>query len=170
MPLSGAALAGPVPYNMRMTDTPTPKIVRARRDSDIALPFGAPQWLLYDEDTDGAFSLAIATVEPGGGPPIHVHEREDETCIVLSGSVEVTIDDAVETLGVGDCVFLPPGIPHRLANPGPEPAQMLMLVHPPGLEHFLEAMEMLRQKGPVSREAVQELIARYNAGELGPSS
>ena len=153
-----------------MTNTPTPRIVRARRDPETALPFGAPQWLLYGEDTAGAFSLAIATVDPGGGPPMHVHEREDETCVVLSGSIEVTIDDRTETLGVGDCAFLPPNIPHRLHNPGPDPAQMLMLVHPPGLEHFLEAMAKLRQEGPVTQEAVQELIARYNAGELGPDA
>jgi mannose-6-phosphate isomerase-like protein (cupin superfamily) len=153
-----------------MTDTPTPRIVRAWRDSDATSPFGEPRWLLYGEDTGGAFSLAFATVEPGGGPPKHVHEREDETYVVLSGSVEVTIDDRVETLGAGDCVFLPPAIPHRIHNPGPKPAQMLMLVHPPGLEHFLEAMERLRQEGPVSREAVHDLIARYNAGDLGPDS
>jgi mannose-6-phosphate isomerase-like protein (cupin superfamily) len=153
-----------------MTDTPPPKIVRARRDSDAASPFGGAQWLLYGEDTAGSFSLAIATVDPGGGPPLHVHEREDETCVVLSGTIEVTIGDRVETLGVGDCVFLPPGIPHRLHNPGPAPAQMFMLVHPPGLEHFLEAMERLRQEGPVSNEAVHDLIARYNAGTLGPGN
>lgn len=153
-----------------MTGTPTPRIIRARRGSETATPFGAPQWLLYGEDTAGVFSLAIATVEPAGGPPMHVHEREDETYVVLSGTVEVTIADRTETLGVGDCVFLPPGIPHRLHNPGPGPAQMFMLVHPPGLEHFLEAMERLRLEGPVSKEAVHDLIARYNAGELGPES
>jgi hypothetical protein len=43
-------------------------------------------------------------------------------------------------------------------------------VHPPGLEHFLEAMERLRQEGPVSNEAVHDLIARYNAGTLGPGN
>lgn len=153
-----------------MTDSPIPKIVRARREVDDAPPFGAPQWLLYGEDTAGAFSLAIATVEPGGGPPMHVHQREDETYFVLSGTVEVTIDDRAESLGAGDCVYLPPGIPHRLHNSGPEPAQMLLLVHPPGLEHFLEAMERLRREGSVPEEAVHDLIARYNAGALGRSS
>lgn len=151
-----------------MTETPTPRIVRARRDSGTPPPFGDAQWLLYGEDTGGAFSLAIATVDPGGGPPMHVHQREDETYVVLSGTVEVTVDDRVETLGAGDCVFLPPGIAHRITNPGPAPAQMLMLVHPPGLEHFLDAMERLRRDGPVSNEAVMALIARYEAGELGP--
>jgi mannose-6-phosphate isomerase-like protein (cupin superfamily) len=140
------------------------------RSADEESPFGAAQWLLYGEDTAGAFSLAIATLDPGGGPPMHVHEREDETYVILSGTVEVTIDERTETLGVGDCVFLPPGIPHGLHNPGPDPARMLMLVHPPGLERFLEAMERLRREGPVSREAVQDLIARYNAGELGPDA
>jgi mannose-6-phosphate isomerase-like protein (cupin superfamily) len=100
-------------------------------------------------------------MNPGDGSPLHIHTKEDEIYYVLSGEVEVIIDDERQILRSGDCVFLPRYVPHQLQNPGQKPAQVLLMIHPPGLEYFFEEMARLRSQGEPSREAVSKLIARY---------
>lgn len=104
--------------------------------------------------------MGHSTLAPGDGPPVHIHTKEDETYYVLSGEIEVAIADKRETLRQGDCVFLPRGIPHGLKNPGPETARVLMLIHPPGFEKFLDEMAELRNRG-ASSEEMAELVARF---------
>jgi hypothetical protein len=44
------------------------------------------------EETEGQFSLFEAIIPPGGGPPPHLHQWEDEAFYVLEGSVAFTIN------------------------------------------------------------------------------
>jgi quercetin dioxygenase-like cupin family protein len=37
------------------------------------------------DDTGGAFDYFVVEVAPRGGPPLHVHHRQEETIHVLSG-------------------------------------------------------------------------------------
>src|SRR5882757_8675154 len=63
---------------------------------------GPASWLVGDtytvkatsESTGGAFGLLEASVPPGGGPPPHVHTREDEAFYLLDGILEVTAGEA----------------------------------------------------------------------------
>jgi len=50
---------------------------------------------------------------------------------VLSGRLEVRLDDETYTLGSGDALLLDPKNPHGFYNPGPEPATMLWVQTPP---------------------------------------
>ena len=43
------------------------------------------------EDTSGAYALTDSVVPQGGGPPPHVHHREDEAFWVLEGELEVMV-------------------------------------------------------------------------------
>lgn len=132
-------------------DTPPPKVVRAHPDED--------SWLLFGSDIGGAFTMGRSTLAPGDGTPPHVHTREDETYYVLSGEIEVAIADERGTLRDGDCVFLPRGVPHGLKNSGSNDAEVLMRIHPPGFEKFLDEMAELRNRG-ASSEEMAELVAR----------
>src|ERR1700754_3843878 len=40
------------------------------------------------EPTAGAFALVEASVPPGGGPPPHLHTREDEAFYLLDGELQ----------------------------------------------------------------------------------
>jgi len=43
------------------------------------------------EDTGGAFDYFIVEVAPKGGPPLHVHHKQEETIHVLKGRYKVRI-------------------------------------------------------------------------------
>ena len=45
------------------------------------------RFLATGEDTNGKYALWEALVPPGGGPPPHVHSREEEGFYVLDGEI-----------------------------------------------------------------------------------
>jgi quercetin dioxygenase-like cupin family protein len=95
-------------------------------------------FLATGEDTNGAYALIQALVPPGGGPPPHIHRREDETFYVLEGELTFHIDGRTLAASTGSFVTLPKGTLHSFKNTGPTPAKMLVIVHPSGLEKFFE--------------------------------
>jgi len=90
------------------------------------------------EDTGGAYLLTDSVVPPRGGPPSHVHNREDEAFWVLEGELEVSVGEGSSRAGVGSFVHLPRGVVHSFQNSSDKPARFLTLVIPAGLEGFFE--------------------------------
>lgn len=90
------------------------------------------------EDTGGAYLLTDSVVPPQGGPPPHVHNREDEAFWVLEGELDVSVGESSFRADAGSFVHLPRGVPHSFENPSDEPARFLTLVVPAGLEGFFE--------------------------------
>src|SRR5215470_17057680 len=70
------------------------------------------RFILTGAETGGAFFLADVSVPPGGGPPPHVHDREDETFYLLQGALTVWVGDQTIYASPGDCAHLPRGIVH----------------------------------------------------------
>jgi mannose-6-phosphate isomerase-like protein (cupin superfamily) len=86
--------------------------------------------------TDGSYCLMRAILPPGGGPPTHVHDREDERFDILSGQVTFFVGGKRILAGPGTSVFVPKGVEHAFRNGTGERAEMLLHVHPSGLENF----------------------------------
>jgi quercetin dioxygenase-like cupin family protein len=84
-----------------------------------------------------------ATVPPGQGPPPHIHSREDEAFYVLEGELLFHTDGRSFTAASGAWVTLAKGSLHYFKNAGHEPARMLIVVTPAGLEEFF--LEMGRE-------------------------
>jgi Cupin domain len=93
--------------------------------------------------------------------------RPGTMLITDAGQLEVVVGDQREIVRAGDCVLLPRGIPHRLQNAGPEPAQVLALMQPPGLEQFFEEIAQLRQQGSLTPETVRGIGARFGITRWG---
>lgn len=70
------------------------------------------------EDTGGAYSLTDSMVPPQGGPPPHVHHREDEAFWVLEGELEVYVGEHTFKAEAGSFVHLPKGVLHSYQNAG----------------------------------------------------
>ena len=51
------------------------------------------RFLATGDDTNGKYALWEAIVPPGGGPPPHVHSREEEGFYILEGEITLQIDD-----------------------------------------------------------------------------
>jgi uncharacterized cupin superfamily protein len=48
------------------------------------------RFLATGEDTNGKYALWEAILPPGGGPPSHVHSRDEEGFHVLEGEITFT--------------------------------------------------------------------------------
>ena len=88
-----------------------------------------------DEGT--SYSLTEWDVEPGTqGPPIHIHHEHDEGFYIMSGHFGFVLD-GVTTFGKpGAHVLVPKGHAHSFWNAGARPGKLLLIVSPPGLEHY----------------------------------
>jgi mannose-6-phosphate isomerase-like protein (cupin superfamily) len=112
---------------------------------------------------DGMGSLAVtdSTVAPGfPGPVLHHHERMVDSFYVLEGSIEITLGD--ERLTAGPCTYaaVPPGTAHTFGNPGPDPARVLNVMGPAGLERYLR--ELAQLGGPPDQAVMAEVASKYD--------
>ena len=93
-------------------------------------------FLITGAETGGAFFMAEASIVPGGGPPPHVHAREDESFYLQQGALCVQVGDKTLNLSAGDFVHVPRGVVHSLKNVGEETVKLLLVVTPAGLENY----------------------------------
>ena len=84
------------------------------------------------EESGGAFSFWLGTTPRGKGPPLHVHQREDETFYILDGEFEVVLAERTIRSGPGTCVFVPRYRPHTFRSAGPGAAGRALLLATPG--------------------------------------
>jgi quercetin dioxygenase-like cupin family protein len=86
-------------------------------------------------DTDGKFALLEVSGCPGGEPPLHIHENEDEIFYVLEGRLEAVRGEEEMTLDAGDSAFLPRRVPHTFKIISSF-ARALVYVTPGGFEGY----------------------------------
>lgn len=90
-------------------------------------------------ETAGQYAVVSGLVFPGGGPPPHIHRREQESIFVLEGELTVYREGEAITGGPGTFVNLPMGKVHNFRNNTDQNVRMLVYVTPSGLEeYFLE--------------------------------
>src|SRR5580765_2254548 len=94
------------------------------------------RFLATSEDTDGKYTLWEAIVPPGGGPPPHVHSREEEGFYILEGEITLQAGDQKIVATAGMFVNMPIGMPHSFKNESTMPAKMLIMIAPAGLENM----------------------------------
>lgn len=72
-------------------------------------------------------TVKTITIDPGQRLSLQRHQDRAEMWQVLSGPVQVTVDDRTWSVAVGEMVWVPPGAVHRLGNVGEQPALVLEL-------------------------------------------
>lgn len=97
-------------------------------------------------DTDGLFSLLEVTVAQP--VPRHTHHVADECIYVLGGELLIDFDGETRTLGPGQFVLLPHGVPHAI-RPGSVPPRVIQISSPGGWECVVEAL--IEHRTEVSR-------------------
>jgi quercetin dioxygenase-like cupin family protein len=97
----------------------------------------------------------------------HVHRVQEETFYVLDGECEWQIGNETIRALPGTFVFIPPGVPHNIANAGDRPARVIMTVSPPGHEHYFEELARLASIGALhDTRAIGDLRRRYDTDQL----
>jgi quercetin dioxygenase-like cupin family protein len=111
-----------------------PTIRKAGEGRTVAVVGDVYRFLATGEDTNGKYALWEALVPPGGGPPPHVHSREEEAFYVLEGEITFYVEDKRLVASTGMFANLPVGTLHSFKNESSRPARMLISVAPAGLE------------------------------------
>jgi quercetin dioxygenase-like cupin family protein len=98
---------------------------------------------IHGHDTGGVVSAVESHDVPGGGPPPHIHSREDETFQVLEGEYEFAVDGKSIVAKKGTTIFAPRGIPHTYRYLGQTPGRLMCVITPAGFEEFFEVIGAL---------------------------
>ena len=136
--------------------------ITVRSQGDTLNVLGDAQHVkLTGKDTQGRFTLIENENPPGTTLPVHLHRNEDEVFYVLEGRVEFDVAGEQVVGESGATVFLPQGVPHTWRVVGGEPARMLIMLMPAGLEEYFRELSALPADGPPDMERVLEISGRY---------
>ncbi len=141
----------------------TPTINTPPQGRTVAVVGDVYRFLATGDDTNGKYALWEALVPPGGGPPPHVHSREEEGFYVLDGEVTVFIGDERVVATAGMFVNMPVGTPHSFKNESDRPAKMLISVAPAGLERMFFEVGVPLAEGattaaPPTKDEIEKLL------------
>ena len=87
------------------------------------------------EDNNAGLLMGTTTAKSlagKGGPPLHIHEHQDEILFIASGEFLIQIGDEIIKAKTGDAAFIPRGVHHTFANPVDNNPGTLISIHQPG--------------------------------------
>lgn len=119
-----------------------PLIVRPEDREGVPTAAGGDVYatLATGEQTAGGYFLTHAIVPPGGGPPAHIHSREEEAFFVVRGELIFLVDDREVAAPTGTFVHVPRGTKHRFHNPAGSEAELIFWFAPTGIEGLFEEL------------------------------
>ena len=123
---------------------------------------------IHGRDTGGVVSAVESHDVPGGGPPPHIHHREDETFQVLEGEYEFTVAGKTFIAKEGATIFAPRGIPHTYRYLGQTPGRLMCLITPAGFEGFFEDIGALSPQQQQDLPRVLDIAKKYELEVLPP--
>jgi quercetin dioxygenase-like cupin family protein len=129
----------------------------------IAVVGDVYRFLATGEDTDGHYAQWEAIVPPGGGPPPHVHSRENEGFYILEGEITFQIGEERVVATAGTFASMPIGMPHSFKNESNQIARMLITIAPAGLEAMFFGTGLVVPQGattvqPATKEEIEKMM------------
>ncbi|WP_370310785.1 cupin domain-containing protein [Salipiger bermudensis] len=124
--------------------------------------------LLSPEATGGAMSIVDSLSPVNSGPPRHVHEAEDETFVLMTGTCEFWLEGEQFTRSAGASVFIPRGREHTFRVIGDQPCRHLVILTPGGFEGFFAEMAVKQCRIPEDMPTIEEAATRFNMRFTGP--
>src|SRR5205814_7561313 len=144
--------------------TRLPTLRKPTEGRTIAVVGDVYRFLVTGDNTHGTYSMWEAIVPPGGGPPPHVHSREEEGFFILEGEITLHIGEKRIVATAGMFANMPVGTPHSFKNESNRPAKMLISVAPAGLEKMFFEVGVPLADGattalPPTKEEIEKLLA-----------
>ena len=142
-------------------------VIRMPGEAKEVVLSGHPMaFLVTGEDTKHT-SMFDWTMPPRFSTGLHVHRTQEETFYVLHGECDWQVGDRRIRATPGTFLFIPPGVPHNIANATDKPARVLMTVSPPGHENYFEELaEAVSRDIAPDAEAIGKLRRRYDTDQL----
>jgi quercetin dioxygenase-like cupin family protein len=153
-----------------MAEGPGAVVTAAGEGKTVKNPAGGSlTFKVRGEQTGGALTVFESTAAAGEGPPLHMHEREDEVLYVLQGRLRARLNATIHEAPAGSLVFIPKGVPHTWQNTGRDPARFLVLFTPAagGMEQFFERSAGLGDDTRAA-EAFKKFASDAGMEVLGP--
>ena len=146
-----------------MSNSHPPTLRTPSQGRTIAVVGDVYRFLATGDDTNGKYALWEAIVPPGGGPPPHVHSREEEGFYILEGEITFHIGEDRIVATAGMFANMPVGTPHSFRNESSTLAKMLISVAPAGLEQmFFEVGVPVAQgattAAPPAKDEIERLL------------
>jgi quercetin dioxygenase-like cupin family protein len=162
---------------MTELSTPVTHPVISSPDAQTAIWFLGvlSQVRLSGEQTGGAFSLTDNLARRGDASPVHIHDRDDETFVVLDGELRVLVGEDDYTAGPGTAAVLPRRLRHAYVVTSVT-ARFLSLHSPAGFEQFAAEVGQPAQTltlppeaaGPPDPAELAQAAARHGITILAP--
>ena len=119
-------------------------------------------------ESNGAVTV-VGGVVLAGGPPLHVHQDEDEVVICVEGELTYQVGGRRGALEPGGLVWFPRRVPHAVANLSGAPCRFLTVVTPSGIEDLFRAQqEYLSSGAPFDPAAFASLPGSETRPVVGP--
>jgi len=140
-----------------------PTIRKPDEGRTIAVAGDVYRFMATGEDTNGKYAMWEAIVPPGGGPPPHVHSKEEEGFYIVEGEITFMIGEQRVVATAGMFANMPVGTPHSFRNESNKPAKMLISVAPAGLEKMFFEFGVPLSEGstsavPPTKEEIEKLL------------
>jgi len=118
-------------------------------------------------DTDGDLAVFEQIGQtPKGGPPLHIHTKQDEWFYVLEGEYLFQVGEAKFQLKTGDTIFLPRNLQHAFAQIT-EKARVIVSYLPAGkMEDFFKVTNAWTT--PPSQEEIKRVFEDHDMHVVGP--
>ena len=123
-------------------------------------------FLVTGDQSNGAYFIMEGIIPSGGGPPLHIHHREEECFYLLDGTFEITLGEKTFNASTRDFIQIPRGTIHKFHNMSSTTARMLLIFSPAGMDkYFEETLEPVQDRSaaipPISEAMIGRLV---NAG------
>lgn len=143
----------------------TARVIRAadkRTDVQRLQAFGDDCYFhLESGQTAGKFCGSVRETPSCSGPPLHMHEREDELFLIESGCYEFQLGTARVHANAGDAVWAPRCVPHTFRVISDTPGHMLAFATPGGFDEFFRASAEMLAADQVSPQRMAQLSRKH---------
>ncbi len=118
------------------------------------------------KDTDGKLTVFEYTGNVRGGPPLHIHHKQDEIFFIVEGEYTFKVGEDIHYLKRGDTIFLPRKVPHAFTQTS-DKGKMYFMFQPSGkMEDYFRKLATF--KGQPTPEEGAKLFADYEMKVVGP--